>query len=112
VGTSADAHCTSCGYHTSLALGGGMVDHATYAAWPVVCDSCSAVTTANFEQTPLVCEECNGSKVIPMSDGRNWRGDGEVVVDWGELILTDGHYRCPKCGAFELQFVRGDVMWD
>jgi hypothetical protein len=94
-----------------------MDNHTTYAAWPVTCESCSAVTTANFKQSPLVCGKCNGSKAVPITDSREWMGDGEVIVNWGELTLTDGRYRCPKCGEFELRFgtnVGGHrmMMWD
>src|SRR5690606_22301574 len=35
LGTTTDAHCFACGYDTFLTVGGGMTNHATYAAWPV-----------------------------------------------------------------------------
>jgi hypothetical protein len=35
-----------------------------------------------------------------------WQGDGTVIVNWmgSDLTITDGHYRCPRCGEFELRF--------
>jgi hypothetical protein len=39
-----------------------------------------------------------------MTDRGQWQGDGKNNERWGELTLTDGHYLCPKCGAFELRF--------
>ena len=121
VGTTTDAHCFACGYDTFLRLGGGMANHTTYAAWPVSCKMCAAVTTANFKQSPLICQACKSREVIPPTDLQWWRGDGNVVESWGmggdALTLTSGHYRCPKCGEFELRFGTNAsghamVMWD
>lgn len=116
MGTTTDAHCFACGYDTFLSLGGGMTD-PTYAAWPVSCRTCAAVTTADFEHIPLSCEECKGGDVTPPTDRQWWKGDGHVFESWGELTLTSGHYRCPRCGEFELRFgtnVGGhrEIMWD
>jgi hypothetical protein len=82
LGTSTDAHCFACGYDTFLILGGGMMNHTTYAAWPVSCKVCSAITTANFEQTPLACEACNSTNVAQMTEPHEWNGDGEVITSW------------------------------
>jgi hypothetical protein len=104
VGHSSDAHCYACGYDTWLRLGAGMSNHAIYAAWPVSCKACSAVTTANFKKTPLTCERCQSPDVLPFTDPSLWKGDGNERDRWGDLALADGHYRCPKCLAFELRF--------
>lgn len=95
------------------------MNHETYAAWPVSCKTCAAVTTANFKETPLVCESCNSQDIIPPTDLQWWKGDGNVIESWGvrmgrddELTLTNGHYRCPKCGKFELRFEAGAIFWD
>lgn len=121
VGTTIDAHCFACGYDTFLRLGGGMADHLTYAAWPVSCKTCKAITTANFKQPPLICQECRSGDVIPPADPRWWKGDGDVVESWGvgrgALTLTNGHYGCPRCGEFEMRFGTNAgghpmVMWD
>ena len=34
---------------------------------------------------------------LPLIESWGWR-------DPAPLTLTDGHYRCPKCGEFELRF--------
>lgn len=129
MGTSTDAHCSVCGYDTFLMLGGGMSNHTTYAAWPVSCKTCAAVTTANFKESPLVCQRCKSRDVIPPTDLQFWKGDGNVTESWGgkwwkgdggmddALTLTNGHYRCPKCGKFELRFGTNAAghamrMWD
>lgn len=117
MGTSTDAHCFACGYDTFLMLGGGRQNHRTHAAWPVTCKGCSAVTTANFRALPLACLECGGPDVVPVTDRSQWTGDGVQTQMWGDLRLTDGHYRCPKCGVFELRFGTdaggyGKVMFD
>ena len=94
-----------------------MLNHTTYAAWPVACRVCSDITTANFKQHPLACEVCQSKDVRPMSDPHEWSGDGEIVERWDALTLTDGHYRCPKCNEFELRFGtdeegHGKLYWD
>jgi hypothetical protein len=58
MGSSTDAHCYSCGYDVFLMLGGGMANHTTFAAWPVTCENCNGVTTANFKLFPLACLKC------------------------------------------------------
>jgi len=42
-----------------------------------------------------------------------------MVADWymkaelgRELVLTDGKYRCPKCGKMSLEFSEGGLYWD
>jgi ribosomal protein S27AE len=115
MGFSSDAHCFACGYDTVLLLGANRAIHRTYAAWPVSCESCAAVTTANFKEKPLTCAKCHSIVVQPMTD--HWKGDGEETEMWGHLKLTDGHYRCPKCSNFELRFGtnaggHGRIMFD
>jgi hypothetical protein len=117
LGTSTDAHCFACGYDTFLILGAGMMNFTTNASWPVSCKVCSAITTANFEQTPLACEACNSTNVGQMTDPHEWNGDGDVITSWGDLTLTSGHYRCPKCDKLELRFGTNEaghqiVLWD
>ncbi len=124
MGTSTDAHCSACGYDTFLMLGGGMSNHTTYAAWPVSCKTCAAVTTANFKESPLVCRSCKSQDVTSPTDLRWWKGDGNVIESWlmglardDALTLTNGHYRCPKCDEFELRFGTNAAghpirMWD
>src|ERR1700682_825998 len=106
MGHSSDAHCYGCGYDTWLRLGAGRSNHSTYAAWPINVKTCLAVTTANYKKTPLTCERCQSPDVLPFTDPSLWKGDGDdnTLDRWGDLILTDGHYRCPKCSAFELRF--------
>ena len=106
MGFSSDAHCFACGYDTGLFLGAGMENNHTYAAWPVKCNECKEVVTANFKSEPLSCEECHGSDVIPYTDKTLSLGDGdnESMLYWSGLKLTNGRYCCPRCGKYELKF--------
>jgi predicted RNA-binding Zn-ribbon protein involved in translation (DUF1610 family) len=108
MGSSTDAHCYNCGLDEPLKIGGGMRNHETYAAWPVSCPVCKTVTTPNTKATPLTCLKCGSEGVEQFDAPMNWRGDGVAAVRWGmfesSLTLTDGHYRCPHCGEFELRF--------
>jgi hypothetical protein len=53
-----------------------MANHTTYAAWPVSCAVCSAITTANFKEAPLVYQACKTSNVKSITDPCMWKGDG------------------------------------
>ncbi len=106
MGKSTDAHCFECGYDTQLFLGAGMLNHDTYAAWPVKCNECLEVSTANYISEPLICSKCQSTNVIPYTDENLWLGDGDndSLLQWGGLILTDGHYCFPRCRKYELKF--------
>jgi hypothetical protein len=117
MGTTIDAHCFACGHDRFMRTGGGMANHTTYAAWPVSCKSRKAVTTANFKSSPLACLKCGSTNVEPFDAAQNYQGDGEPVSNWGDLSLTNGHYRCPACGEFALRFgtnvgKHSHVLWD
>ena len=100
--SSTRAHCDNCGYRVQhLRLGG------VSPGWPVSCNRCKAATTANIDNPPLTCIECQSTDVLPFNDATLWKGDGEVTDRWGELYLTNGHYRCPKCEKYELRFRAG-----
>ena len=107
MGMTSDAHCFHCGYDTVLGLGGSMRTFETHASWPVSCQACAEVTTANYLETPLFCEKCWSTDVVRVSDPRFWKGDGnsrDGLAEERKAMMTDGHYRCPKCRKFELRF--------
>lgn len=121
MGSSTDVHCFACGLDEFLLIGGGLGNHQTFAAWPVSCRTCGTVTTANEKASPLTCLDCGGLDVEQFDSAANWLGDGQEVIRWGMfeggLTLTNGHYRCPRCGRFELRFGtnfgnRLPLMWD
>jgi hypothetical protein len=115
---SIDAHCFSCGYDRLLNTGGLISNFHVYSAGPVNCESCSEITTANYKAMPLTCEVCNSSSVLPINDPTCRLGDEDSGFDGlGGILLplaTNlskrnepsllGHYKCPKCGKFELRF--------
>lgn len=41
-----------------------MESFKVFAAWPVACKDCSAVTTANFKESPLICQACESINVV------------------------------------------------
>ena len=113
MGSSTQARCRSCGYDSDmLIVGSGMMEGNLY--WPVICEKCEEVTTANFERPRLQCRKCRTTRVIRISASKVWKGDGNIVQEWGDYFVTDGHYQCPKCKKFELEFGESDiqVQWD
>lgn len=100
---STDAHCFSCGYDTFLMVGSLMSNCQVYWAKPVICESCNAITTANFIAAELTCETCKSSNVSPVQDPANRLGDDDREFAKWALDLP-GRYKCPKCGTFELRF--------
>jgi predicted RNA-binding Zn-ribbon protein involved in translation (DUF1610 family) len=107
MGVFIDAHCHNCGRDWFVMVGSNMSNDMTFAARPVACRSCKAVTTANFKESFLKCLDCGSEQVEDFHDKGNWKGDGEKIVFWDGMSLADGHYRCPHCGEFELRFGTG-----
>lgn len=111
---STDAHCFSCGYDRPLMVGSLMSNFDEYSAWPVLCERCKEITTANHKATPLTCEVCKSSSVLRIDHPANWLGDR--IDEWGEVVPVSpslrtsdvpsllGHYKCPYCGKFDLRF--------
>jgi Zn finger protein HypA/HybF involved in hydrogenase expression len=61
----------------------------------------------------LTCPKCKGQNVIPYNDERikGELGNRDVIV-WGDNVLTNGAYYCPKCKEMNLKFLRSFYMWD
>ena len=93
-----------------LMLGGGLRSHRTNDAWPVTCEACNAIVAANFRKQPLQCLSCGSEKVRPLR--LKFLARGKEMHRWGHRVLTDGGYRCPKCGGFELRWDRRALLWD
>jgi hypothetical protein len=109
MGHQATAVCDSCNYEADYVVGGNMANFREVAMFPVCCDVCRALTSANFMQRPLKCGHCGASGVRPFTDAGMSKGDGkDTAEEWLTpglpLRLDDGHYRCPKCGEFCLRF--------
>lgn len=84
-----------------------------FSAWPVACLDCREITAANTRKSPLVCGKCGSSNVIELQDTRTYAGDGErTVLQAWDLKLTDGRYKCPHCGQFELRVSEPFICFD
>ena len=113
MGQSSRAYCSACGYQVGIRVGGPRAGFREYSAWPVTCAVCRAITSANTCKLPLVCRECGSSNVIELQDSRTYTGDGErtVLQAWNRK-LTDGRYKCPRCGGFELRVSEPFMFFD
>ena len=118
MGSSADAHCENCGYsREGLVIGGSRSDFMTFAAWPVLCNSCQDVTSANMLAQPPTCEACGSTDVVAYGDlqvtrllepTETWASE----IRWGELKIPNSESLCPKCRHWALRFTQGWMQWD
>lgn len=119
MGSAVRAEC-SCGLSAEMPIGGGMLNFTTFCGFPCACESCHQVVGVNLLDREAHCPLCGASDPIPFDDPRlaGARGD-RVVADWKVtdslgrvLVLTNGTYRCPRCGEDALRFVDTGVCWD
>ncbi len=119
MGSQVVAQCL-CGLDTTVLIGGGMLNFETICFWPCFCERCCNVVEGNLLSKQVQCPNCNNPKVIPYDDPTLLAFPGDrKVADWnlrGEfgrvLKLTNGYYKCPKCGEMTLRFNRGYLHWD
>ena len=119
MGSSVTAHC-QCGLQETVDVGGGMETFEAVCFFPCLCGKCRSVVQVNLLKRRLRCPNCRSGKVIPYDDPQVLGEAGQnVVAGWDvsdvlgrELELTDGKYRCPKCGKMSLRFEDAGVCWD
>ena len=120
MGVQVTAIC-ECGLNTDVQIGGGMFDFTTMCHFPCICNSCRNLVEANLLEKGRTCPHCNSHDLIPYNDQRLIGTAGNrTVTEWSmedsqrrELVLTNGTYKCPKCGKMSLRFA-GDsvILWD
>jgi Zn finger protein HypA/HybF involved in hydrogenase expression len=96
-----------------------MVNFMTTCYFPCLCEDCRAVVEVNLFDQPARCPTCK-SEVVPYDDPTLSELPGEqTIASWNmdyelgrELELTDGTYRCPRCGQMTLQFMNTGLLWD
>lgn len=120
MGVQIEAIC-SCGVNTKVKVGGGMMDFTTTCHFPCLCNNCRNIVDANLLAKDLKCTKCRGHDLVPYDDPRLIGTPGSRnVAEWNmqdslgrELVLTDGTYKCPKCGKMSLTFGDGvALLWD
>lgn len=119
MGASVTAEC-ECGVKASILIGGGMANFMTTCYFPCLCERCHAIVQANVLGKPIRCPECQATDVTPYDDPRLVESAGpHIVAEWNieaelgrPLSLTDGNYKCPRCGRMTLKFSDGDLLWD
>jgi|APEBP8051072210_1049370.scaffolds.fasta_scaffold00719_4 hypothetical protein len=141
MGSQVNATCR-CGVDTSILIGGGMDDFLSTCLFPCLCGHCHSVVQVNLLAKPLQCPQCKTATVIPYDDpalteysaepssatwksvfrwggGKNKSPEQRIVASWNvkeplgrSLDITDGNYRCPRCGQMTLQFSDTGLRWD
>lgn len=120
MGSAVTARC-QCGVETDILIGGGMDNFMTTCYFPCLCESCQNVVQVNLLAKPIKCPECGAHDPIPYDDLQLLGTPGNrEVAGWNvkeklgrELVLTDGKYKCPKCGQMSLEFSNDlGLCWD
>jgi hypothetical protein len=119
MGSQVNASC-ECGFQSSSLIGGGMHNFMTTCYFPCLCERCCDIVQLNLLSKKLRCRKCRSTKIIPFDDVRLCETKGkEKVVEWNmmemlgrKLVLTNGNYKCPKCGEMLLKFSHGGLCWD
>lgn len=109
-----------CGLETYILIGGGATDFPLTCYFPCLCERCSNVVRVNLLSKKPRCPECESTKVIPYDETTLLgRAGKHTVAEWNmqeelgrELKLTDGKYKCPKCGKMTLGFADSGTRWD
>jgi Zn finger protein HypA/HybF involved in hydrogenase expression len=97
-----------------------MRNSTTTCFFPCLCENCRSVVQVNLLAKAVKCPLCRAPNPIPYDDARLWASPGHRhVAEWNmenrlgrKLELTDGKYRCPKCGQMSLEFRDGGLCWD
>ncbi len=121
MGTEVTASCEGCGYEPTSRVGGGMRDFTTTCWFPCLCEDCGELVEVNLLGRSGRCPKCRGERVTAYDDPvlqRSSEQERFSVADWDmsdelgrQLVLTDGEYRCPKCGEMTLRF-RMSALFD
>jgi Zn finger protein HypA/HybF involved in hydrogenase expression len=119
MGSQVTAEC-QCGFHASVAIGGGVLDFTTTCYFPCYCEDCHRMVHGNLLEKEPRCPECKGKKILPYDDSSLRKSLGKkTVAEWNieqylgrSLRLTNGKYKCPKCEKFTLHFSDGGLCWD
>jgi RNA polymerase subunit RPABC4/transcription elongation factor Spt4 len=89
MGQLGSAYC-KCGYGQRITLGGGRSNHLTFAGYPYLCRSCSAVFTGNLFDETNSCQHCESTDTSSYEDATFWRPKGSSdrtqAFDWSMYI--------------------------
>ena len=112
MGSTVGVSC-KCGVSKMFRIGGGMQTFRYLNYFPYLCKNCNCVVLANAKEEDPSCPKCNKKNLIRYDDPSllGKKGD-EIVAQSFDLELTNGTYKCGKCGNYTLNFYRGPFMWD
>ena len=72
--------CEGCGYTGNLRVGGIRRTYATNQPWPVYCEGCQSITTANYRSSPLICKSCGSDRVCHIDSPEIYAGNGKDTM--------------------------------
>lgn len=111
MGSSVNCAC-ECGFSGYAKIGGGISSFKELCLFPGYCEKCNDVVEVNL-YADLKCPECSGI-VVPYTDSSLLGNHGDRdVVSYFDYKLTNGNYKCPKCGKMSLHFFNDyGINWD
>ena len=104
----------SCGFNSTVKVGGGMRDFKTNSTFPFYCEDCGLVDV-NITNEKLHCPKCNSIKVlqygVPHISEPPIINRGFVSC-WNYQADPKGHL-CPSCKQKTMEFLSaGEIMFD
>ena len=111
MGSMVRAECL-CGFERGVRIGGGMLNSGGRCGFPCLCGGCHDLVEVNLLAKRMKCPDCGSGEVVPYDDPSLAGSPGkEEVAGWNmrgkggrKLSLTDGNYKCPRCGRMALRF--------
>lgn len=110
MGESVSFFC-ECGFEGSSRIGGGMNNFKEVCLFPCYCKKCKDIIEINL-YSDMKCKKCT-ELTIAYTDPSLIGSSGEFnVTRWGDLEITSGNYKCPKCGEMSLHFKNIGLNFD
>lgn len=118
MGSIISAACTNCGFEDDrVVIGGGLKTFKEHSAWPVNCQECKTLRSANIVREPLACSTCGSTRItiygsrVQRQAKSSFEENDMPAASWGDYQLKSGPHMCPRCSTEGLVFQRGPSMF-
>ena len=102
----------SCGFTSSVTIGGGMRTYLEDSRFPFYCKFCGLVDV-NVAGTELVCPNCESQDVLPYGKPPiSIEQVGHACIEWNPYKAYKTGNLCPQCKKMTLEFRNTEMMFD